>query len=449
MSFTRPIKTAFFTFAFTALALAQYTPPGGGGISCTGSASIGYVATATTGGSNPPCSWQSVGAASVDAATVKNALYVAVTGTNTLTGSTTTAYPTYSAGVGAYILIANTNSGAVTVNFNSRGAKAITKNGTTALAGGELIAGRVYFIVYDGTQYQITQPYTNGTNGQALTSNGTGGFGTPATLATVATSGSASDLGSGTLPAGRLPAMTGDATSSGGSNSLTVTKVNGTLFSGLATGLLKNTTSTGIPSIAAAGTDYAPATSGATILKGNGSGGTSTTGCTESSGALSCTGSVGAGVGAGTTGAVVLNGTTSGTVTISVQDAAGTWTEKKPTSAGSASQVLSTDGSGNESWVTRVQTIASGTAALGTSAISSGACATVVTVSATGTATTDNLMADFNADPTSTTGFSASANGMLTIIKYPTLNNVNFKVCNNTQSSVTPGAVTLNWRVLR
>ena len=46
---------------------------------------------------------------------------------------------------------------------------------------------------------------TNGTNGQALTSNGAGGFGTPATLATIATSGSASDLGAGTVAAARLP----------------------------------------------------------------------------------------------------------------------------------------------------------------------------------------------------------------------------------------------------
>jgi len=95
------------------------------------------------------------------------------------------------------------------------------------------------------------------------------------------------------------------------------------------------------------------------------------------------------------------------------------------------------------------QTIANGTSALGTSAIGSGACATVVTTSATGTATTDNIMADFNADPTSTTGYQPSANGMLTIIKYPTSNNVNFKVCNNTSASITPGAVTLNWRVVR
>ncbi len=42
---------------------------------------------------------------------------------------------------------------------------------------------------------------------------------------------------------------TGDAT---GSNALTVVKINGTLMSGLATGILKNTTGTGIPSIAVA-----------------------------------------------------------------------------------------------------------------------------------------------------------------------------------------------------
>jgi hypothetical protein len=94
-------------------------------------------------------------------------------------------------------------------------------------------------------------------------------------------------------------------------------------------------------------------------------------------------------------------------------------------------------------------TIASGTAALGTSAIASGACASTVAVTATGTATTDNFIADFNADPTSTVGYAVSTSGMLTIIKWPTTNNVNFKVCNNTLSSITPGAITLNWRVLR
>lgn len=95
------------------------------------------------------------------------------------------------------------------------------------------------------------------------------------------------------------------------------------------------------------------------------------------------------------------------------------------------------------------QTIASGTSALGTGAITSGTCATVVTTAATNTATTDVVLASFNSDPSAVTGYIPSTAGMLTILSYPTANNVNFKTCNNTASSVTPGAITLNWRVVR
>lgn len=95
------------------------------------------------------------------------------------------------------------------------------------------------------------------------------------------------------------------------------------------------------------------------------------------------------------------------------------------------------------------QTIASGTAALGTSLIASGAKASTVTVVATGALTTDTLMADFNADPTAVTGYAPSVTGMLTIIKFVTSGNVNFIVVNNTGASITPGAITLNWRVVR
>jgi hypothetical protein len=94
-------------------------------------------------------------------------------------------------------------------------------------------------------------------------------------------------------------------------------------------------------------------------------------------------------------------------------------------------------------------TIASGTAAMGTGAISSATCATVVTATATGVATTDVLTASFNGDPTAVTGYVPLVTGMLTIIAYPTANTANFKVCNNTGASITPGAITLNWRVVR
>jgi len=95
----------------------------------------------------------------------------------------------------------------------------------------------------------------------------------------------------------------------------------------------------------------------------------------------------------------------------------------------------------------RQGSIAAGTSALGTGAITSGTCATVVTTAASGTATTNTVAGSFNGDPTAVTGYSPTTGGMLTIIGYPTANNVNWKVCNNTTGSITPGAITLNWRV--
>lgn len=90
-----------------------------------------------------------------------------------------------------------------------------------------------------------------------------------------------------------------------------------------------------------------------------------------------------------------------------------------------------------------------GTSAMGTGAITSATCATVVTTTATGVLTTDIVTASFNGDPHAVTGYIPSTAGMLTIIAYPSAGNVNFLVCNNTSSSVTPGAITLNWRVAR
>ena len=48
------------------------------------------------------------------------------------------------------------NTGAVTLNINSRGAIAVTKGGATALTGGELVTGAAYQLVYDGTRFLIS-----------------------------------------------------------------------------------------------------------------------------------------------------------------------------------------------------------------------------------------------------------------------------------------------------
>lgn len=94
-------------------------------------------------------------------------------------------------------------------------------------------------------------------------------------------------------------------------------------------------------------------------------------------------------------------------------------------------------------------TIASGTSTMGTGAISSGTCASAVTTAAVGVATTDAIIVSVNADPTGVTGYAPSATGSLYIWSYPTSGNVNFRVCNNSGSSITPSAITLNWRVVR
>lgn len=84
----------------------------------------------------------------------------------------------------------------------------------------------------------------------------------------------ASEVNSGTLAAAQMPALTGDATSTSGTVATTVAKINGTALSGLATGILKNTTATGVPSIATSAdiiSDFSGTCSSATFLRGDGS----------------------------------------------------------------------------------------------------------------------------------------------------------------------------------
>lgn len=51
--------------------------------------------------------------------------------------------------------VTTTNTGSVTINRNSLGAKTLKKYGTTDVIAGDLVAGCFYEIAYDGTNYQI------------------------------------------------------------------------------------------------------------------------------------------------------------------------------------------------------------------------------------------------------------------------------------------------------
>lgn len=59
------------------------------------------------------------------------------------------------------VKVANTNTGAVTLNISGLGAIAVKKHtdsGLAALTGNELIAGSIYTFIYDGTQFQLMNP---------------------------------------------------------------------------------------------------------------------------------------------------------------------------------------------------------------------------------------------------------------------------------------------------
>jgi len=94
------------------------------------------------------------------------------------------------------------------------------------------------------------------------------------------------------------------------------------------------------------------------------------------------------------------------------------------------------------------QTIASGAKALDTDAITSEACDTM-TATATGAVSTDTVSFTPNADITAVTGYAPETTGGLAVYTWITANTLNIKVCNPTSGSITPGAVTLNWRITR
>jgi len=81
--------------------------------------------------------------------------FVTAAGTDTITGTTSPTLTAYATGNQFSFLVANTNTGAVTINVDALGAKAITRTGTTALVAGDMVAGQIVEIIYDGTQFQL------------------------------------------------------------------------------------------------------------------------------------------------------------------------------------------------------------------------------------------------------------------------------------------------------
>lgn len=80
-----------------------------------------------------------------------------IAGTNTITATLSSAnFTAYAAGQTFSFRAVNANTGAVTLNINSLGAKAVTKTGAVALIANDILVGQVVTVVYDGTRFQIT-----------------------------------------------------------------------------------------------------------------------------------------------------------------------------------------------------------------------------------------------------------------------------------------------------
>jgi hypothetical protein len=82
---------------------------------------------------------------------------VTASGTNTYTAtiSSPSAITAYTTGSRYQVKFTNANTGASTLNINSIGAKSIVKAGSAALTGGDIAAGEIRILIYDGTNLQL------------------------------------------------------------------------------------------------------------------------------------------------------------------------------------------------------------------------------------------------------------------------------------------------------
>lgn len=94
-----------------------------------------------------------------DPTTTNNLITVA--GTNALTGLAVPPLEGYTAGAQYTFIAQNNNTGAVTLDIDSLGVKAVTKFGTTPLVANDIRAGALILVEYDGTRFQLLNAVSN------------------------------------------------------------------------------------------------------------------------------------------------------------------------------------------------------------------------------------------------------------------------------------------------
>lgn len=95
---------------------------------------------------------------------------ITVAGTNTLTATATPTLGGYAIGQVFSFIAQNTNTDAVTINIDSNGPRYITRDGQVMLAAGDILAGKMQLIEYDGVGFQIYNVFS--TNSVRVTGTG-------------------------------------------------------------------------------------------------------------------------------------------------------------------------------------------------------------------------------------------------------------------------------------
>ena len=141
-----------------------------------------------------------------------NSLLGSVTGTNAIAAVATPSLTAYAAGATYAFIAANSNTAAATLSIDGLATKSITKNGSAALTAGDIQIGKLTWVQYDGTTFQLINniiyggSITNGTIVSLSTPLGAGSGGTSvahssttALTSTIAASPTAVPVGSAFL----------------------------------------------------------------------------------------------------------------------------------------------------------------------------------------------------------------------------------------------------------
>lgn len=89
---------------------------------------------------------------------------VTAAGANAYTAAIAPAITAYAEGQVFYIKITTANTAASALNLNGLGYKTLVKDGSLALVNGDLLAGKVYPVYYDGTNFQVLNAVSSVSN---------------------------------------------------------------------------------------------------------------------------------------------------------------------------------------------------------------------------------------------------------------------------------------------